>query len=68
MSELQEFCAEERLCQGKLPLNAILSPLRAALAISIDECGLCFHELEQVRATNSPRREGRRTFTTINNH
>ena len=61
-SELQEFCAEEGLCQGKFPLNAILPPLRAARGISIDEYGLCFHELEQVRATNSPRRDGRRTF------
>src|ERR1700694_1172919 len=44
-SELHELCAKERLCQGKFPLNAILPPLRAALAISINECGLCFHEL-----------------------
>jgi hypothetical protein len=44
-SELQKFFAEETLCQGKFPSNAILPPLRAALAISIDECGLCFHEL-----------------------
>ena len=43
--ELQEFCAEERLCQAKFPSNAILPPLRAALAISTDEYGLCFHEL-----------------------
>ena len=48
-SEFQEFCAEERLCQGEFPLNAILPPPRAALAISIDECGLCFHQLEGSR-------------------
>src|ERR1700730_6089679 len=44
-SELQEFCAKERLCQGKFPLNTILPPLRAALAISIDECGSWIHKL-----------------------
>jgi hypothetical protein len=33
-SELQEFFAEETLCQGKFPSNAILPPLRAALPLT----------------------------------
>jgi hypothetical protein len=66
-SELQSSTPKRDCARAMFPLDGNLPPLRAALAISIDECGLCFHEPEQVRATNSPRREGRRTFTTVNN-
>src|ERR1700682_1141409 len=58
---------QERLCQGKFPLNAILPALRVALAISIDECGLCFHELvldrgvAACRLSRSPTMAGRRS-------
>jgi hypothetical protein len=48
-SELQSSTAKRDCARAMFPLNAILL-LSAALAVSIDECGLFFHEHQSMFA------------------